>query len=149
MFSSQNHYEFIIFFREFTLNSWRFREFTRNLLFFREFTGNSLSISRICYFFAKILWIYHLYANSLWIHHLFRELTLNPLFCEYTMNILSIRKYAVDSISISRLYFEFTICFANILWIHYLFREVTMNLLYFSRMSSEFIFCRIHYLLLK
>ena len=41
--------------------------------------------------------------------------------------VLFIREYAVNSLSFSRLYFEFIIFFAKILWIHFLFCEYTLN----------------------
>ena len=50
------------------------------------------------------------------------------LFCSYTLN----------SLSVSRIHYEFTVCFANSPWIHCLFRESTMNLLSLWRIHYKY-----------
>ena len=73
---------------------------------FIAFFANSLSFTRIhdgLSFFVNSESIYY-------------------LLCEDTLN----------SLSISKIYFEFTINFANLLWIHYLFRQLTMYWPYFA-----------------
>ena len=66
-----------------------------------------------------------MYANLslfLRIHYLLHEFTMDYLFCEFR----------IDLLSSSWRYSEFTINFANLLWIHYLFRQLTMYWLYFA-----------------
>ena len=94
--------------------------------------------------------------NSLRVHNLFRELTSNSLsFSEFTLNSLSISRihwqfsHSLDNFLKN---YEFTICFVNSLLIHYIFRRFTLNSLRvfyllrectlnsssFSRMHFEF-----------
>ena len=110
------------------------RDFSWNSLFFlrihyrfRECTLNPLSFLRnyfeLTILFTKSVWKHPLhdftvprinlistisFVISLWSHYIFREFTLNTL-------------------SVSRNYYEFTICSANLLWIHYPFRDISFK----------------------
>ena len=55
--------------------------------------------------------------NSIWIHFPYREFTINALFHDFILNLLSL----------SRVQFEHTIFCAISLSIHYLFREFNFN----------------------
>ena len=112
---------------------------------FREFTLNPFC-------FARSLWINYLLRVSLWIHYLSRELTIcfgnspwihllflqNHYKFEWRWICYPFHCNTVNSLFISRIFYEFTICFANLLWINYPFREITVNSLSFSRISYKF-----------
>ena len=112
---------------------------TRNHCLFREFNMNLLSSS------LHFLWIHFLFRASTMIPFLFRELTINLanflgihyLFREFTWNSLLFLANSIwiqflfheflfheflFSLSVSRLHYEFTICFAYSLflsnWMH-------------------------------
>ena len=86
------------------------RKFTMDQFCFSRINFFSLSVSRIHYesiIFSRIQYEFTFFTNILCIRSCFRE---------YTMN----------SLTISRIYKEFTNYFANIQWIQYLFRECTL-----------------------
>ena len=58
-------------------------------------------------------------ANSLWIHYFFRE-------------------FAINFVSITRIYYGFILLLENWLWIHYLWCKYTMDSLPFSWIDYEF-----------
>ena len=79
------------------------------------------------------------------VNHLFREFTMNSLSTSrVTMNFPWIyyrfRGITLTSLSASRFYYEFSICFANSVRIHYWFREITINSLSASRVLFKFPF---------
>ena len=96
------------------------------------------------FYFASISQIYHqstIYLASLpWIHYIFREFTMNIasilrinfetnllwillwillVFRVYTTNSLSITRFTLNSLRISRIYFDFTMNSLGVLRIHY------------------------------
>ena len=86
------------------------RKFTMDQFCFSRINFFSLSVSRIHYefiIFSRIQYEFTFFTNILCIRSCFRE---------YTMN----------SLTITRIYKEFTNYFANIQWIQYLFREFTL-----------------------
>ena len=133
-------------------NHYKFTFFFANLLWIHCFL-NSLPFSRISYEFPFVS------ANSLWIHFRFRESAMNSL--SFTRIQYEFVFCCLYSLSISRIYHEFTIYFAihyrssfffaNSLWnyfkfpihhtysllIHFLFGVITIDTLFFR----EFTFC--------
>ena len=83
---------------------------------------NALLIARIhnsSIIFSRISnWFIISFGNSLLIFY---------LFCEFTLN----------SLSVKRIHFEFIPFLANSVWIHYLFCEFTMDLLIISKKSTN------------
>ena len=122
---SRNHYEFAMKSLWIHFLSREFISFSRFHCQFIISFVNTLSFSRIQYLFREftlnpLYFLQHHYKfESRWIHYPFHFNTVNSLF-------------------ISRFYYEFAICFAISLWIHYLFREFTLNPLSFSQNHDEF-----------
>ena len=84
------------------------------------------------------------YMNLLSIYYLLKELTITvPFLTSCFSNILIIRYFFANSLSIRFLSHDFTINFANILLIYYLLREFTMNEMSFSRIKFRFCECAI------
>ena len=124
--------------------------FWRIYYLWRVFLTNSSTFSRIHFEFTIN------FAKSLWIHYLRCEIILNSLscmriyrlFCKFIIfytnsrwiiffvNSESIyyllREDTLNSLSISQIYYEFTIFFANWLCIDYTLHWITMNWLSFS-----------------
>ena len=137
--ASQFSFDFAIFFATSLWIHYLNPEITMNSRFFRDFTMISL-------FFVK----------SLWIHSFFREFTI--CFATWLCRHYLLHDFAIDSLSfpltnleftiyfaitlnsllISEIHCEYTICFANFLWIHNLLRDFTMNSLSFPRNHCEF-----------
>ena len=87
--------------------------FSRIHYLFRESIMNLLGISRSNYKFtvfnANLVWIW-CFPNSLWIQ---------LVFSVYTTNSLSITRFTLNSLRISRIYFDFTMKSLGVLRIHY------------------------------
>ena len=112
----------------------------------------------VCLIFSVFHTYFHFYSNKIWFlssvahwGHEAKHKLPNKNFAHWRQyctlggctlgatGVLFIREYAVNSLSFSRLYFEFIIFFANILWIHYLLREFTI---YFAKILwIHFLFC--------
>ena len=129
--------QFTMDFREITMNSlwfqFVFRIYTLNLLSIErihfQFSMNLLGVSLISYEFTILC------LNLLWIYYIFREFTMNSLFFpEFIMLLFPVYGgFSKNSLSVTRIHYEFIFGFANSLWINYLFREVTKNSLSVSR----------------
>ena len=80
---------------------------------FPEFTMNWVSIKRIpgilnIHYFSRIRLDFTIkYANSLLIHHLFYEISMDTSSLSPILYLL--RKFTINSISFSRIYYKFTI----------------------------------------
>ena len=85
----------------------------------REFTTYSLSLS---WYHQDLTWFF---TNSLWIHFRLREFAIFVAKMPWIY-------------SVSRLYYEFIVCFAYSLWIRYRLREFTMNSLLIHLVFQEF-----------
>ena len=92
----QNHYEYTILFPKSIRIHYLFRELTRHLSFFCEFTT----------YFANFLWIHNGTVQSTRIRYLFRKFSLNPLSFSWFHNEYTI--YFVISLWIYYLYCDFT-----------------------------------------
>ena len=117
---------------------------SRFYLIFRKYTINSVSIEQVHYEFTIESRIYYRIANSLWISSQFCEYIKNSLYFsrihylyrENIMNLIRDNEFTVCfaiwlwiyviSLSLSRIYFDFTIFFANLLFSCYLLREFTI-----------------------
>ena len=78
--------------------------------------------------FSQTLYKYNIFfAYSLRFLNLFREFTINPLwihslFRKVTINSLSFSRICYDfTIFFSQIHYKFTLCFANLLWFHFFF----------------------------
>ena len=143
------------------LNHLILHEFAMNLLVVWRFTMNLPSFSRINYeytlFFANSSCFDSLsIADSVRIPSVLRESTLNSfsvsrirwLFRENNMNWLSVfrwihclfRESTMYLLSISRIYYEFTIYFPKSPRIHFPFREFIMDSLFYF--ANSLFFCQ-------
>ena len=131
--NSQIHFTFMIFSRIYVEFTICFAYFLSIHYLFREFTTDPLSLSRVYYkftiCFSNLLWIYYFSANWLWIHYLVREFNFefiiffaNSLWIQYLF-----RDFTMNSLSVSRIQYEFTIC-----------RELILNTLSFSQIYIFF-----------
>ena len=100
-------------------NQWIYHEFTISIVKSQWFTIKSRVYYEFNIFLADKLSIYNLFANSSWI---------NFEFSAWTMN----------SLSILRIHYEFTVFIKNLVRIHLIFREFIMNSYSLSRIRQEY-----------
>ena len=106
------HYQF----RKFTMNSLSFSSFDYILHWFTmnwlSFPAKTLLIRNLCREFIIF------YANSQWI----REKTIFTIFFAKSLWIHTLfRKFTVNSLSVTRIYYESIYISVNSLWLHYMF----------------------------
>ena len=120
--------------REFTINSWLCYEFTMDLLPSSRFTMNLLRLD--------IIWMVSHNAIKIGI----RWLTLSFYEPSKLYLVLVFREYTMNSPSVSRIYYKFTVFIKNLIRIHLkfpFFRESTMNQRDFLRINYQLTFANL------
>ena len=99
------------------------------------------------------LWIFHLwarplpsiyyeftilFANQVSIYCFAKTLWIPYLLREFTMNLLRVSRFTMNSLSFSQNNYKLTICFAILIRIHLMFPAFTMNSVGVSRIYFQF-----------